>query len=162
PLEGRTVPSTVTATTDARPLVFELRGNVTNDQAAGTGDSRTTNHYDGVVTATGTLNYTSDTQGASDTAHATGAGTGLVTVGSGDASGQVTDDGTVHVTFTVKVTGALMKAASEDAAAATVTATWEGDVQKVGEDPQSADAGFAVPISWNAGTVHVDVTGLTK
>src|SRR5205085_8643137 len=83
PLEGRTVPSTVTATTDTRPLVFELRGNITNDQTTGTDASQTTNHYDGVVTADGTLNYTSSTQGTSGTVHATGAGTGVVTVGSG-------------------------------------------------------------------------------
>jgi hypothetical protein len=254
PLEDRTVPSTVTATTDTRPLVFELRGNITNDQTTGTDANQTTNHYDGVVTADGTLNYTSSTQGTSNTVHATGAGTGLVTVGSGpgsnysntfsgdftvtddggtwttdkafigtvtqsgpdkssgtsnigpfsgsgqfnvsdysftanwdgangkgsftgsvsqplasqtdlafgDSSGEVTADGTIHVKFTVKVTGALMKAASEDAAATTVTATWQGDPLKVGDDPQTADAGFTVPIDWNAGTVSVDVTGLTK
>jgi hypothetical protein len=254
PLEGRTVPSTVTATTDTRPLVFELRGNITNDQTTGTDATQTTNHYDGVVTADGTLNYTSSTQGTSDTVHATGAGTGLVTVGSGpgasysntfsgdftvkddggtwttdkaftgtltqsgpdakstgtsdvgpfggsgqfnvsdytfaanwngpngkgsfsgslsqplasptdlafgDGSGEVTADGTVHVHFSVNVTGALMKAASEDAAATTVTAAWQGDPQKVGEGPQTADAGFTVPIAWNAGTLSVDVTGLT-
>lgn len=255
PLEGRTVPSTVTATTDTRPLVFELRGTLTNDQTTGTDATQTTNHYDGVVTADGTLNYTNSTQGTSDTVHATGAGNGLVTVGSGpganysntfsgdftvkddggawttdkaftgtvtqsgpdakssgtsdigpfsgggqfdvsdytftanwdnaqgkgsfsgsvsqplasktdlafaDGSGEVTADGTVSVHFTVNVTGALMKAASEDAAATTVTAVWEGDAKKSGEDPQTADAGITVPISWNAGTVSVDVTSLTK
>lgn len=258
PLEGRTVPSAVTATTDARPLTFVLRGNISNDlnttdDAGGT----TTNHYDGVVNALGRIDYADDTHGTSKTVQVTGAGTGLVTVGSATtgtnysntftggftvkdaggtwttdegftgtvsqsgpdgastgtskvgpftgsgtfdvsnytftanwdnaqgkgtftgtveqvpsektdlafatgASGKVTADGTVDVQFTVNVSGALMKAASEGAAATKVTAVWQAESAKVGEDPQTADAGFTVPISWNAGTVAVDVKGLAR
>ena len=255
-LEGRTVPSTVTATTDARPLTFELRGNISNDlNTTDSNNVTTANHYDGVVTAVGTIDYTDATRGTSQPIRATGAGTGVVTVGSGGptnysntfsgdftvtdangtwttaqgftgsvtqsgpdaastgtskvgpfsgsgtfdpsaytftanwdnaqgkgsfvasveqplaaktdlafatgASGEVTADGSVRVQFAVTVTGALMKAATENGLAAKVTAVWQGDPQSLGGAPRTADAGFSVPISWNAGTVTVDVKGLT-
>lgn len=128
PLEARTVPTTtvaptIAATTDARPLVFELRGNVTNDQTTTTGGTTTTNHYDGVVTAVGTLNYTTDTAGTSGTVTATGAGSGLVTVGT--ASGAtytntfaggftVTDDNGTWATDT-PFTGTVTQSGPDDA-----------------------------------------------
>jgi hypothetical protein len=83
-------------------------------------------------------------------------GAGKTDLAFAPAAAEFHADGSADLSFAVMVTGSLMKAPTEVLPAATITAVWEGD------DPSQTEAAdVSVPITWNAGRVDVDVTGLT-
>jgi hypothetical protein len=62
-------------------------------------------------------------------------------------------DGKLDVEVTVGVSGQLMRSATNGAAATTLTAYWESE-------GDSEDAGIDIPLSWNAGKLTAEITGL--
>jgi hypothetical protein len=250
-LDDRLVPSTVNATTTARPFDFVATGTMTTTTASvsgtvpvtstantsvtlrgelnydsntvgsaglvsisgtGTGNEVPTNpansggrgsfaqtvqgqlaiaDADGIISTptplTGTVNWLTPTNGAGidligpqaatgtfDTAtfkmqagwSTPGASTGNIAVTLADKTNAATDlafgdqaaalasDGSLSLDFSVNVIGAMMHAASHDAAATDITAVWEGNGQSQATD-------IDIPIYWNTGNVAVHVTGLT-
>jgi len=63
-------------------------------------------------------------------------------------------DGAISLDFSMAITGNLMRAASHDSAATTITAVWEGD----GGRTLAADLNVA--LYWNTGTANVRTEGL--
>ena len=121
-LDDRTVPSTVAATTTARPFDFVATGTLTTIDTHTTGATTLTDTSNSGVTLAGSINYASNTAGASGIVTLTGTGTGSETPKAGggrgayaqtvlgefafaDADGTVTADTTLTGTRSTLVSG---------------------------------------------------------